>query len=114
MNRSERRSLPVLGAPHSRRSSDAATGSDSWLAGVQPDPERLRAGWEHRFVADAERAREMVQLYLELGFEVAADPVRLDAAEGGCTACFEESDQGYRSIYTRRASERAADLRPEG
>jgi hypothetical protein len=117
MSKMERRSLPVLGAHVSRRSSHAPTGGEDWRTGLKPDPERIRAGWEHRFVADAERAREMVQLYRELGFEVAADPVHLDAGHGACTACFEQSDRGHRSIYTRRASgpaAGAADNRPEG
>jgi len=47
----------------------------------------------------------MAKLYLELGFEVAADAVRPDASLGGCAACFGETNQDYRSIYTRRASD---------
>lgn len=72
------------------------------MTGVGPDPARLEAGWEHRFVAEAERAREMAQLYREVGFEVVADSVRPDSALGGCVTCFGETHQDYRSIYTRR------------
>jgi len=66
-----------------------------------PDPARLAAGWEHRFVAAGERAEEMVALYRELGFEVVADPVGGDGLDEGCSVCF-AGEVRYRAIYTRR------------
>jgi len=68
----------------------------------RPDPARLEAGWEHRFVAEGRRADEMIALYRELGFEVAADPVPTLDMRGGCAACFGSSTDSHRSIYTRR------------
>lgn len=66
------------------------------------DPERIRDGWEHRFVAAGARAEEMIDLYRELGFEVAADPVATARAVEGCAACFGDGAEQHRSIYTRR------------
>lgn len=116
MKRSPPRSLPVIAPPEVDRSSDeervdatAAVAEDDWMTGVKPDPARIRDGWEHRFVAEAERAREMVRLYGELGFEVAADVVQVDGSLGGCAACFGDSNQDYRSIYTRRRSDATSD-----
>jgi hypothetical protein len=71
------------------------------------DPERIRAGWQHRFVAAGARADEMIELYRELGFEVAADPVVTGRMVEGCAACFGASADEYRSIYTRRPSSRS-------
>lgn len=67
-----------------------------------PDAERIRAGWEHRFLAAGERAEEMIALYRELGFEVVADPVAPDGLVDGCATCFGAGSEAYRSIYTRR------------
>jgi hemerythrin-like domain-containing protein len=47
----------------------------------------------------------MARLYLDLGFEVAADAVRPDASPGGCAVCFGDPNEDYRSIYTRRAAD---------
>lgn len=85
------RRLPVVGGP--------AAGEARRFA---PDPERIRAGWEHRFVAAGERAEEMIALYRELGFEVVADPVTPDIFIDGCETCFGAGSEAYRSIYTRR------------
>lgn len=73
------------------------------------NPERIRDGWEHRFVAAGARAEEMIALYRELGFEVVADPVPTEALIDGCTACFGTGGQEYRSIYTRREHTRQPD-----
>ncbi|NIQ53639.1 MAG: hypothetical protein GWM92_09965, partial [Gemmatimonadetes bacterium] len=57
------------------------------------DSERIREGWEHRFVASGERVEEMIALYRELGFEVVADPVTTGGLVDGCAACL-ASDAG--------------------
>lgn len=72
-----------------------------------PAASRAAAGWEFRFVAEGLRAREMVQLYRELGFEVAADPVaEEDIGEAGphCDACRSVAADRFLAIYTRRGS----------
>jgi len=67
-----------------------------------PDPDRLAAGWERRFVVEARRAEEFVRLYESLGFEVCADAVRRDQIRGDCDDCRLALLLDYRAIYTRR------------
>lgn len=67
----------------------------------EPDPARLAAGWEPRFVADGARAREAIELYERLGFEVCADPVRAAAGADACRDCQLVALLQFRMIYTR-------------
>jgi len=71
-------------------------------AQLAPDPARLAAGWERRFIADGQRAEEAIRLYEELGFEVASDPVPREALTGDCTDCQLLMLLQFRTIYTRR------------
>jgi len=73
-----------------------------WEAGIRPDPERVAAGWERRFLADPARAREATELYERMGFEVALDPVRPEDLEEGCADCALVTTAGFRMLYTRR------------
>ncbi len=68
-----------------------------------PDPARTAAGWERRFIADARRAEEAMALYRELGYEVCADPVRVELLEDGCEDCWLMSTLRFVTIYTRKA-----------
>jgi len=71
-------------------------------AHLHPDPARLADGWERRFVADAKRAAEAVELYESLGFEVVADPVRPEEMGEQCDTCRVLVFMRFRTIYTRR------------
>jgi hypothetical protein len=71
-------------------------------AAIAPDPARIAAGWQRRFVADGRRAEEAVALYRELGFEVCADPVGPADLAGDCEACRLVAMLQFKSIYTRR------------
>jgi hypothetical protein len=68
---------------------------------VRADPERLAAGWERRFVADARRAEEAMELYRQLGYEVCADPVTAGDLAPGCDACELATLLRFATIYTR-------------
>lgn len=106
---SEGRALPMAGRQPEVRGSVARARSGVFdLA----DPERVRAGWQHRFVAAGARAEEMIELYRELGFEVAADPVPTGGPEDGCAGCFGAGGDEYRSIYTRRPGEEPPESSP--
>ena len=101
------RRLPMVGRPQEAErlaAIDEVEGSGS----TKPDPARIAAGWEHRFVAAGARAQEMITLYREVGYEVAADPVFTHGLEDGCVACFASGGEQYWSIYTRRGSAPAA------
>lgn len=71
-------------------------------AQLAADPARLAEGWERRFIADARRADEAVALYMQLGFEVVADPIRVDDVDSECTDCRVATLLGFRMVYTRR------------
>jgi hypothetical protein len=75
-------------------------------AQLAPDPERVAAGWERRFIADATRTPEVVTLYESLGFEVAADPIRRDDLPDGCDDCQLAQLLGFRTVYTRKTPRR--------
>jgi len=71
-------------------------------AQLRPDPARLAAGWERRFITDAGRADELAALYRALGFEVVADPVRAEDLGNDCEDCRLITLLQFRTIYTRR------------
>ncbi|MBZ5538671.1 MAG: hypothetical protein LAO31_22210 [Acidobacteriia bacterium] len=67
-----------------------------------PDPGLTAAGWERRFIAAGERAREAMELYTQLGFEVCAVPVHPSELEDGCEDCRAVSLLQFKTIYTRK------------
>lgn len=69
-------------------------------AQLAPDPRRGADGWERRFITDARRAEEVIALYEELGFEVAADPIRPEELGDECDECQLALLQ-FKTIYTR-------------
>lgn len=71
-------------------------------AQLEPDPELVVAGWERRFTADGRRAREMVTLYSELGYEVHLEPVKADDFEDECEQCTLLALLEFVTIYTRK------------
>jgi hypothetical protein len=73
---------------------------------IRPDPARLAAGWERRFVIELARAADLSRLYEESGFEVALDPVPPESLEDGCTDCRLVARLEYVMLYTRRAGSR--------
>ncbi len=91
---------------------DAGTGADchtvpaSSAAGIPGNLARAAEGWQRRYLADEHRAREAVELYSSLGFEVRAE--QLDASHFGpqCGECSLAVCTSYVLIYTRRADHR--------
>lgn len=68
---------------------------------LAPDPARVAAGWERRFVTDRTRAREAMELYERLGFDVVADPLRPDDLREECDDCQLVALLKFMTIYTR-------------
>ncbi len=64
-------------------------------------------GWERRYLADPDRAREAVELYSSMGFEVRAE--KLEPADFGpqCGDCSQVVCRSYVLIYTRKRGEPA-------
>jgi len=69
---------------------------------LEGDPARLADGWERRFIADAQRASEAMELYERLGYEVCADPVKAEEVGEDCGDCQLLAALQFKVIYTRR------------
>jgi hypothetical protein len=71
---------------------------------LQADPALVAQGWERRFTADAQRAKEATELYEKLGFEVRAEPVRPRDLDDDCEDCSTVAGFHFLAIYTRKKS----------
>jgi hypothetical protein len=71
-------------------------------AEIEPDPARIADGWTRRFVTDAKRADEAVELYRELGYQACADPVRQEEIKGDCEDCKLLMLLQFKMVYTRK------------
>ena len=71
---------------------------------IKPDPARVAAGWERRFVIERARVADFVALYEESGFEVAIDPVAPELLEDECSDCKLVMALDYVQVYTRRTA----------
>ena len=69
---------------------------------IRPDPARIAAGWERRFVIEKGRAADLTRLYLQAGFEVAQDPVPPELLDDECVDCRLVVNLEYVSLYTRK------------
>jgi len=71
-------------------------------AQLEADPQLVAEGWERRFTADEQRAREVMELYSRLGYEVRAEPVRAEELHDDCQDCQSVVAIHFRTIYTRQ------------
>lgn len=69
---------------------------------IRPDPARIAAGWERRFVIEKGRAADLTRLYAQAGFEVVQDPVPPELLDDECVDCRLIVQLEYVSLYTRR------------
>jgi hypothetical protein len=65
------------------------------------DPQLIAEGWERRFIADAKRAQDAIEMYGEMGHEVRLEPVNATGLSEACSGCLEAFAQ-FRVVYTRR------------
>jgi len=68
---------------------------------VPLDPTLLADGWEWRCNADAARLRQVVDCYVELGFEVRLEPINLNGLSESCLGCKEALVQSE-AVFVRR------------
>jgi hypothetical protein len=66
-----------------------------------PDPKLTAEGWERRFIADAKRAQDAIEMYGEMGHEVRLEPVNATALSEACSGCLMAFAQ-FRVVYTRK------------
>jgi hypothetical protein len=71
-------------------------------AQLQPDPALVAQGWERRFTADEQRAKEAIELYAQLGYEVRAEAVRPEELHDDCQDCRTVVSFHFQTIYTRK------------
>lgn len=70
--------------------------------GIPADPKLIAAGWVRRHLADPDRAKESVELYESMGFEVKAHTLTPADFGSGCQKCSSEICKSYVLIYTRK------------
>jgi hypothetical protein len=70
-----------------------------------PDPQLIAEGWERRFIADAKRAQDAMEMYVELGHEVRLEPVNQESSTNECSGCWLAFSQ-FKVIYTRKRLEK--------
>ncbi len=70
-------------------------------ASVHDDPVIDADGWERRHLSDPVRARESIELYESLGFEVMSRRLQPDDLGPECQACAASVCRSYVLIYTR-------------
>ena len=71
-------------------------------AQLQPNPTLVAEGWERRFTADEQRAKEAMELYSQLGYEVRAEPVSPEELYDECQDCRTVVSYRFCTIYTRK------------
>lgn len=71
-------------------------------AQLRPDPLLVAGGWQRRFTVDEERAKEVVDLYAQLGYEVRAEAVHAGEPQDDCHDCHASTTVRLRTIYTRK------------
>jgi hypothetical protein len=66
-----------------------------------PDPKLIAEGWERRFIADAKRAQDAIEMYGEMGHEVRLEPVNATGLSEACSGCL-EAFALFSVVYTRK------------
>jgi hypothetical protein len=71
---------------------------------LPPDAKMTAEGWERRFIADARMARDAVDTYTQLGYEVRLEPIDTDGLKDECSGCKALFKQ-FSAVYTRKRKE---------
>lgn len=69
---------------------------------VAADRTLLAQGWTRRFLADAARSAEALELYRSMGLEVRAEIPAPEDLGPSCAGCAGTLCKSYRMIYTRQ------------
>jgi len=71
-------------------------------AQLKPNSSLIAQGWKRRFATDEQRAKEAMELYSQLGYEVRAEPVLPDELQDDCQDCKTVVSFYFQTIYTRK------------
>jgi len=82
--------------------SDSCSSSKGEELPIPADPKLIAEGWVRRHLADPDRAKEAIELYTSMGYEVKAQ--KLTPADFGpnCGDCGSVICSTYVLIYTRK------------
>jgi hypothetical protein len=58
-------------------------------------------GWEWRSNTDAQRSRDLVDMYSEVGFEVRLEPINVDNMCSACDGC-KDAFSKFNAVYIRK------------
>lgn len=68
---------------------------------IPNDPKLVNDGWTRRYLADSDRAKEALELYSSMGFEVIAKKLEPTDLSPQCGPCAPTICQSFVMIYTR-------------
>ena len=68
---------------------------------LPPNQALLEQGWERRFIGDARMARDAVDNYTAMGFEVRLESLNPDELRDDCTGCKAMFSE-FKAVYTRK------------
>ena len=68
---------------------------------IPADPALIAQGWKRRFLAEPSRAREAIELYSSLGYEVKAQKLQPSDLPEQCGSCASTLCRDFVMIYTR-------------
>lgn len=68
-----------------------------------PDPKLVAEGWQRRFIADERMARDAVEAYTALGFEVKLVPLKPQEFLEECNECRVQVEK-FHVVYTRKTN----------
>lgn len=71
---------------------------------IPADARLINQGWERRFIADNRMARDAVDSYRELGYEVRLEPVDAEQLKDECSGC-KALFSRFKAVYTRKMPE---------
>ena len=86
---------------HSVNRSCESAGGDFIGCTLLPDPKLEAEGWELRFIADTRMARDAVDTYRDLGYEVKLVALTGDDLKDECSGC-KAIFQQFKALYTRK------------
>jgi hypothetical protein len=84
------------------QSSGSRYSAELELGSVRSDPALIAAGWVRRHLVDPDRARESVELYESMGFEVLVLQLTPDDFGPQCQECASIVCRSHVLIYTRK------------
>ena len=90
--------MAVDGDPCPLESNDDASSTP-----VLADPELLAQGWTRRNFEEPTHAKELVELYQSLGYEVRIEALKPESFPDQCQTCGLSVCSSYVLIYTRKS-----------